>query len=145
MPDEQPQDTPATPPPAPEHGAPVYHHGRPELPAFRFLEELKRRNVGRVAILYVVVGYVALEVFEVFFHLLELPAWAGRVAVLVMMVGFPVVLIFAWAYEITPEGLKPTQEVTPQHSIRHQTGKRLDRAIIVVLAIALSYFVVDKF
>ena len=146
MPDEPPQDSPATPPPpAPEHGTPAHHHGRPELPPIKFLEELKRRNVGRVAILYIVVGYVALEVFEVFFHLLEMPPWAGRVAVLVMVVGFPVVLIFAWAYEITPEGLKPTEEVSPKHSIRHQTGKRLDRAIIAVLAIALTYFVIDKF
>ncbi len=146
MPDEPPLESAVTlPPPAPEHGTPAHHHDRPELPPIRFLEELKHRNVGRVAILYIVVGYVVLEVFEVFFHLLEMPAWAGRVAVLVMVVGFPVVLIFAWAYEITPEGLKPTEEVSPKHSIRHQTGKRLDRAIIAVLVIALSYFVVDKF
>jgi len=145
MPDEQPQDPPGTRPPAPEHGAPVQHSHHPELPSIRFLEELKRRNVGRVAILYIVVSYVALQVFELFFHLLELPAWAGRVAVIVIVVGFPVVLIFAWAYEITPEGLKPTEDVAPHHSIRHHTGKRLDRAIIAVLAIALTYFVVDKF
>jgi TolB-like protein/Tfp pilus assembly protein PilF len=62
-----------------------------------------------------------------------------------MVVGFPIVLVFAWAYEITPEGLKPTEAVSPKHSIRHQTGKRLDRAIIAVLAIALTYFVIDKF
>lgn len=145
MPDEAPQDTPAPPPPAPEPGKSAHHLGRPELPSLRFIDELKRRNVGRVAILYVVVGYVALEVFEVFFHLLDMPAWAGRVAVLVMAVGFPLVLIFAWAYEVTPEGLKPTQEVAPHQSIRHLTGRRLDRAIIAVLAIALSYFVIDKF
>jgi adenylate cyclase len=145
MPDEQPQDPPGARLPAPERGAPLQHSHHPELPPIRFLEELKRRNVGRVAILYIVVSYVALQVFELFFHLLELPAWAGRVAVIVIVVGFPVVLIFAWAYEITPEGLKLTEEVTPQHSIRHHTGKRLDRAIIAVLAIALSYFIVDKF
>jgi len=145
MPDEQPQDPQSAPPPAPKHGTRVHHHGHLGLPQFKFLEELKRRNVGRVAILYIVVGYVALEVFQVFLNLLQMPAWTGRVAVLVMVVGFPVVLIFAWVYEITPEGLKPTGEVAPQHSIRHHTGKRLDRAIIAVLAIALSYFVIDKF
>jgi TolB-like protein/Tfp pilus assembly protein PilF len=145
MAEELPQDPQPAPPPAPVHGTPVHHHGHPALPQFKFLEELKRRNVGRVAILYIVVGYVALEVFQVFLNLLQMPAWTGRVAVLVMVVGFPVVLIFAWVYEITPEGLKPTGEVAPQHSIRHHTGKRLDRAIIAVLAIALSYFVIDKF
>jgi adenylate cyclase len=145
MPDEQPQDPPGARPPTPERGAPVQRPHHPELPSFRFLEELKRRNVGRVAILYTVVSYVALQVLELFLHLLELPAWTGRVAVLVTVVGFPAALVFAWVYEITPEGLKLTEEVAPQHSIRRHTGKRLDRAIIAVLAIALSYFVVDKF
>jgi adenylate cyclase len=143
MPDEQPQDPPVARPPA--HGASIHDSRRSELPPLRFLQELKRRNVGRVAILYIVVSYVALQVLELFLHLLELPAWAGRVAVLVIAVGFPVALVFAWVYEITPEGLKLTEDVLPQHSIRHHTGKRLDRAIIAVLAIALSYFVVDKF
>ena len=129
----------------PEHNQTGSHHSHPKLPEFRFIEELKRRNVGRVAILYIAVGYVALEVFGLFFHLLELPAWAGRAAVLLVVVGFPVALILAWAYEVTPEGVKPTGEVLPQHSIRRQTGKRLDRAIIVLLSIALTYFVADKF
>lgn len=115
------------------------------LPRIKFLEELKHRNVGRVAILYIAGGYVTLEVFDVFFHLLDMPAWAGRTVVFSVVLGFPLALIFAWAYEITPEGLKPTEEVPPQRSIRLQTGRRLDRAIIVVLAMALSYFMFDKF
>ena len=145
----QPPDTP--PPPVPEEGgstqAPTAraHGGHAALPPFRFLEELKRRNVGRVAILYIAVGYVVLEVFELFFHLLEMPPWTGRAAVLLAILGFPVALVIAWAYEVTPEGLKPTEEVPLKQSIRLQTGRRLDRAIIVMLAVALSYFVVDKF
>lgn len=115
------------------------------LPRIKFLEELKHRNVGRVAILYIAGGYVTLEVFDVFFHLLDMPAWAGRTVVFSVVLGFPLALIFAWAYEITPEGLKPTEEVAPQQSIRMQTGRRLDRAIIVVLVLALGYFVFDKF
>ena len=143
MSDDQPPVT--TPPPEPQVPAPPRTHTRHGLPTFRFLEELKRRNVGRVAILYLVIGYLILEVFGVFVHLLELPAWVGRSLVLLMVIGFPIALLIAWIYEITPEGLKPTEEVAPQQSIRHQTGKRLDRAIIAALAIALSYFVVDKF
>ena len=145
MPEDQPQKPTASPPPVPGHTAPAHPRGHLELPAPKFWQELKRRNVGRVAILYIVVSYVALQVFELFFHLLDLPSWVGRVVVLAVVVGFPVVVIFAWVYEVTPEGLKPTAEVAPQHSIRHHTGKRLDRAIIALLAIALAYFVLDKF
>jgi adenylate cyclase len=82
---------------------------------------------------------------HVIFHMLEVPAWANRLVVILMALGFPAVTIFAWVYEITPEGLKPTAEVAHGQSIRQQTGRRIDRAIIVVLALALLYFVVDKF
>lgn len=67
---------------APERGPSGHHHGHSRLPAFTFLEELKRRNVGRVAILYIILGYVVLEVFGVFVHLLDLPPWVGRSAVI---------------------------------------------------------------
>lgn len=122
-------------------------HAPAHLPHFLggFLDKLKRRNVGRVAILYIVVCYLILEPFEMFFHLLELPAWTGRTVVFLMVLGFPAALLFAWAYEITPEGLKPTDEVPPKQSIRAQTGRRLDRVIIVMLAVALGYFIFDKF
>ena len=139
----------AIPPTAPEQVAANHldvghHHGHAKLPRMRFLEEIKRRNVGRVAILYIVVSYVVLEVFEMFFHLLEMPPWTGRAAVLLAVLGFPIALLIAWAYEITPEGLKPTEEVPPQKSIARRTGRRLDRAIIAVMAIALAYFITDK-
>jgi adenylate cyclase len=122
-------------------------HAPEHLPRFlsAFLDKLKRRNVGRVAILYIVVCYLILEPFEMFFHLLDLPAWTGRTVVFVMVLGFPAALLFAWIYEITPSGIKPSVEVDPSRSIARQTGRKLDRAIIAVLAVALTYFVVDKF
>jgi serine/threonine-protein kinase len=112
---------------------------------FRFLEQLKHRNVIRVGILYLVVCWLILDPVHVLFHMLDMPIWANRLVVMLMAVGFPAVLIFAWVYEITPEGLKPTAEVPHGQSIRKLTGRRLDRAIIAVLAVALAYFVVDKF
>jgi adenylate cyclase len=139
------EEHPQKPPSAPERESRGHQHGHSHLPKFTFVEELKRRNVGRVAILYIILGYVVLEVFGVFVHLLDLPPWVGRSAVLLVVLGFPVALLIAWIYEITPEGLKPTDEVAPHQSIRHLTGRRLDRAIIAVLAIALAYFVIDKF
>jgi TolB-like protein/cytochrome c-type biogenesis protein CcmH/NrfG len=120
-------------------------HGHLQLLPSGFLAKLKRRNVGRVAILYIVVCYLILEPFEMFFHLLELPAWTGRTVVFLMVLGFPAALLFAWVYEITPSGIKPSVEVDPTQSIARQTSRKLDRAIIAVLAIALTYFVIDKF
>jgi TolB-like protein/Tfp pilus assembly protein PilF len=140
----------AAPPTVPEqvaahHLNAGHHHGHARLPPLRFIEELKRRNVGRVAVLYIVVSYVVLEVFEMFFHLLEMPPWTGRAAVLLAVIGFPITMLIAWAYEITPDGLKPTDEVPARQSIGAQTGKRLDRAIFALMAVALAYFITDKF
>jgi adenylate cyclase len=112
---------------------------------FRFLAELKHRNVGRIAILYLVVCWLILEPVHVIFHMLEVPVWANRLVIILMALGFPAVAIFAWVYEITPEGVKPTADVHHEQSIRRQTGRRIDRAIIVVLGLALTYFVMDKF
>ena len=119
---------------------------RTDLPLHsRLFGQLKQRNVFRVAALYLVVCWLILEPVHVIFHMLEVPAWANRLVVMIMALGFPAAVIFAWAYEITPEGLKPTVEVPHGQSIRKLTGRRLDRAIIAVLAVALAYFVVDKF
>jgi adenylate cyclase len=132
--------------PAQEQVAPHAHgHAHEWHMHLGFLEKFKRRNVGRVAILYVVIGYLVLETFGVFFHLLSMPAWVGQAMVVVVALGFPIALLFAWAYEITPEGLKPSHEVHPAHSIAHHTGRRLDRAIFVMMAAALAYFITDKF
>jgi TolB-like protein/lipoprotein NlpI len=118
-------------------------HGLPfKIP---FLEQLKRRNVGRVAILYVAVCYLILESFSTFVHVLALPEWTGRTVAVLMVLGFPAALIFAWVFEMTPEGLKPTAEVDSRRSIRKLTGRRLDLAIIIVLVLALGYFAADKF
>jgi TolB-like protein len=135
--------TPASGADAPVSHASAQSHRFPlQIP---FVEQLKHRNVGRVAVLYIVVSYLILEPFGLFVHVLALPEWIGRTVVLLMVIGFPAALIFAWVYEITPEGLKPTVEVEPSRSIRKQTGQRLSRAIIVTLCVALAYFVVDKF
>ncbi len=123
-------------------GHPHSRHQRIEL---RFLEQLKQRNVIRVGILYLVVGWLILDPVHVVFHMLEVPPWANRLVLVLMAIGFPAALLFAWVYEVTPEGLKQTVEVDPRRSIRKMTGQRLNRAIVVAMALALAYFVVDKF
>jgi serine/threonine-protein kinase len=120
-------------------------HAHHPLLHLRVFEQLKRRNVFRVAVLYLVVCWLILDPVHVVFHMLDVPIWADRLVITLMAVGFPAVVIFAWVYEITPEGLKPTVEVPHGQSIRKLTGRRLDRAIIAVLTVALAYFVVDKF
>jgi adenylate cyclase len=122
-----------------------HKHGRHPHIELKFLEELKHRNVVRVALLYLVACWLILEPTHVVFHMLDVPAWANRLVLILMTIGLPGVMLFAWAFEITPEGLRPTVEVDPVKSIRTRTGHRLDRAIIVVLALALAYFVADKF
>jgi len=128
--------------PRQSEASPHAHHPVLHL---RVFEQLKQRNVIRVAVLYLVVCWLTLDPVHVIFHMLDVPIWANRLVVTLMAVGFPAAVIFAWVYEITPEGLKPTVEVPHGQSIRKLTGRRLDRAIIAVLAVALAYFVVDKF
>jgi adenylate cyclase len=120
------------------------NHGQGALD-FPFLRELKRRNVVRVGLLYLAVCWLILEPVHVIFHMLEVPVWANRLVLILMALGFPAVMIFAWVYEITPEGLKPTDEVPHGQSIRKLTGRRLDFAIIATLSLALVYLVADKF
>ena len=110
-----------------------------------FISELKRRNVFRVGIAYLVVAWLVMQVADVILNNIEAPHWIFQVLLLGLALGFPIILLFAWAYEMTPEGIKPEREVDRSSSVTPQTGKKLDRAIIAVLAIALLYFAADKF
>jgi TolB-like protein len=107
--------------------------------------ELKRRNVVRVGIAYVVVAWLLLQVADVVLNNIEAPVWVFQAIMLVLAIGFPLALFLAWAFEITPEGLKKEKDVDRSQSITHVTGRKLDFVIIGVLAIAVVYFVTDKF
>ena len=110
-----------------------------------FFSELRRRNVFRVAVAYAIVGWLLIEVASVVLPTLLLPDWTLRILVFFVILGFPLALFFAWAYELTPEGLKKEKDVDRSQSITRQTGRKLDFAIIGVLAIAVVLFAVDKF
>ncbi|MFB3125288.1 MAG: hypothetical protein ACE1Z7_06900 [Woeseiaceae bacterium] len=110
-----------------------------------FFAELKRRNVVRVGIAYVVAGWLLAQVGEFAAGYLGAPDWALKIFVLFLILGLPMVLVFAWAFELTPEGLKLEKHVDREKSITMQTGRKLDFVIIVVMAIALMYMVADKF
>jgi TolB-like protein/Flp pilus assembly protein TadD len=107
--------------------------------------ELKHRNVLRVAIAYLAVSWLLIQIVETLFPIFGLADELVRLFVIILVIGFPLILIFSWLYELTPEGLKLEKDVDRTGSLEHHTGKKLDRAIIVVLALALGYFAFDKF
>jgi TolB-like protein len=110
-----------------------------------FFAELKRRNVFRVGIAYVIVGWLLAQVAEIAFDAFGAPEWVLKSVLFVLLLGLPLALFFAWAFEMTPEGLKLEKNVDRSQSITPQTGRKLDRIIIGVLAVAIGILLVDKF
>ena len=110
-----------------------------------FFDELKRRNVFRVGIAYAVSAWVLLQIVDLVLENITAPEWVMQVFMLALAIGFPVAVIFAWAFEMTPEGIKKEKDVDRSQSITGKTGHKLDRSIIVVLLIALVYFAWDNF
>jgi TolB-like protein len=108
-------------------------------------EELKRRNVFRVGAAYVVAAWLLLQVVDVVMPVIEAPDWVAKSILLLLAIGFPISLIFAWAFELTPEGLKFERDVDRSSSVTASTGRKLDFVIIGILSIALSLFAIDKF
>jgi TolB-like protein/Tfp pilus assembly protein PilF len=104
-------------------------------------DELKRRNVFRVAIAYIVVAWLVLQVADVVLNNIEAPGWVFQVIMLVIALGFPMVLVFAWAFEMTPEGLKREADVDRSQSITSKTGRKLDYTIIGMLVLVAGYFI----
>ena len=102
--------------------------------------ELKRRNVFSVAIAYIVLGWMTLQVADVLFDTFEAPIWVARSVAVLLLLGFPFACLFAWAFELTQEGVKRTEEVDRSESLTHSTGRKLDFLIIAALTVALVYF-----
>jgi len=109
-----------------------------------FLAELKRRNVIRMAGLYLVGAWLVTQVAGTVLPMFEAPAWLPRSVVILLAIGFIPAVVFAWVFEMTPEGLKRDADVAPGHSIAPETARRMDRMIIAVLALALVYFAFDR-
>jgi len=108
-------------------------------------EELKRRNVFRVGIAYLVSAWVLLQILDVVGEILELPAWGGKMILAMLVAGFFISIFVAWAYELTPEGIKRESEVDRSQSITARTGRKLNALILVLMALAIAYLLFDKF
>jgi len=111
----------------------------------RLFEELKRRNVFKVGTAYVVLAWLLAQIIDVFLEPFGAPDWVIKTILLVLVAGFPLALFFAWAFELTPEGIKKEKDVDRSQSITHETGQKLNLAIIFILILALGYFAFDKF
>ena len=109
-----------------------------------FFEELKRRNVIRVAIAYGVASWFILQLADVVLENIGAPGWVMQTVMLVLAAGFPLAVIFAWAFEMTPEGIKKEKDVDRTQSITSTTGRKLDRMIIGILTVTVAYLLIDK-
>jgi TolB-like protein/Flp pilus assembly protein TadD len=111
----------------------------------RFFAELKRRNVYRVAVAYGVVAWLLIQIASQVFPFFDIPNWAVRFVVLLLAIGFPVAVILAWAFELTPEGIKHTEAVAPDESMMPRTGRKLDFTIIGILLVIIGIFGYQRF
>jgi len=110
-----------------------------------FFAELKRRNVVRVGIAYLVIGWALAQVAEFTVDNFGAPDWVLKTFVVFLFLGLPLALFFAWAFEMTPEGIKREKDVDRSQSITPQTGRKLDFIIIGVLVVAVGFLLADKF
>ncbi len=111
----------------------------------KFLQEVKRRNVFRVGLVYIFAAWLTIQVVDVMFPALNVPEWAISAVAVLLLIGFPFALIFAWAFEMTPEGIKREKDVDRSQSITPKTGKKLNSLIMLVLVAAVGFLLVDKF
>ncbi|MDX1572280.1 MAG: hypothetical protein R3200_17495, partial [Xanthomonadales bacterium] len=109
------------------------------------LTELKRRNVFKIGVLYVVTGWLLLQAGDVLFALLGLPDWTLKLVLGFLLLGFPVALVFSWIYELTPEGIKREKDVDRTQSITPETGQKINIAIGAGLALAIGLLLYQQF
>jgi len=109
-----------------------------------FIEELKRRNVFKVGVAYGIAGWLIIQIVTVIEQPLNIPDWFDTIVIVLVGIGFPIALIFAWAFELTPDGIKKSKEVEITESVTDRTGKKLNGIIIAVLSVALFFVLVER-
>ena len=110
-----------------------------------FIKELRRRNVFKVGAAYAIVSWLILQVSSTTFPALHLPSWAFTLVTVLMLIGFPFALLLAWAFELTPEGVKPTRAVAQSESITPRTGKKLNGIVIALLGLAVVFLLLRDY
>jgi TolB-like protein/Tfp pilus assembly protein PilF len=110
-----------------------------------FFAELKRRNVYKVAVAYAVVGWLLVQVATQVFPFLEIPNWVVRLVIALVAIGFPIALVIAWAFELTPEGLKRTEDVDPATAARQPRKHVWILVVIVGAAFSIGLFFIGRY
>lgn len=111
----------------------------------KFFSELKRRNVYRAAVGYAAVAWLLIQIATQTFPFFEIPTWAVRLVIVILLAGFPFALAWAWAFELTAEGIVRTEEVPADKSIARETGRKINFIIIAVLLLAVAVLLFDRF
>src|SRR5438045_9406200 len=106
----------------------------------KFFAELKRRNVYKVAVAYAVVAWLTIQAASIFLPAFNAPQWAMQVVILILLIGFPIALVFSWAFEITPEGIKLESEVDPGQSIQRRTGRWLVALTVMLAVVSVAFY-----
>src|ERR1700719_3462520 len=106
-----------------------------------FVSELRRRNVYKVAVAYVVVGWLLVQAASIFLPAFDAPSWVMKIIIIVLALGFPVALVLSWAFEITPEGIKLESEIAPNQSITRRTGRKIVGITIALAVIAAGVMI----
>ena len=106
--------------------------------------ELQRRNVFRATLAYLIAAWVVLQISQLVLEAIEAPTWVIKVFLLVFALGLPLTLLFSWAYEITPEGIKREKDVNRSQSVTRETGKKLDQVTIALVVALLLFVAADR-
>lgn len=109
-----------------------------------FIDELKRRNVIKVATAYAIAGWLMIQIFDTIAPQLGFPDWIAPLVTILVLIGFPMALIFAWAFELTPEGIQKSKEVDITASVTASTGKKLNGLIITILSMGVIFLLVER-
>jgi TolB-like protein/Tfp pilus assembly protein PilF len=110
----------------------------------KFLSELKRRNIFKVATTYAIAGWLIIQIVTAIDEPLSLPGWFATTIIVLVFIGFPIALIIAWAFELTPEGVKKSEGIAITTAVHKSTGKKLNRLLITVLSLAVVFLVINR-
>ena len=110
-----------------------------------FFGELKRRNVVRVGVAYAVVAWIVAQVSQFMFESFGAPAWVLQVLVALLVLGLPIALVFSWAYELTPDGLRREKDIDRSQSITRTTGQRLNVIIVGTLVLGVIVLLAERY
>ena len=110
-----------------------------------FWRELRRRNIFKVGAAYAIVGWLLMQVASVGFVALKLPAWTVTFVTAIVVIGLPIALLLAWAYEVTPEGIKRTKDIPLAQSVSELKGQRLNYLVTGLLVIAVGFMAIHDY